>query len=121
MTPIVPDKRLLRRQLGKYGTQAFFHLLTLQRVDFGSKGTEEESDQFREIYDLAQEVLAEEACLTIKDLHINGADLMALGFVPGPRLGECLSHLLEQVQDEEIPNQRQTLIEEARAFLRSNV
>jgi len=113
MTPLVPDKRLLRRQLGKYGEQAFFDLLTLQQADFCGKGTGEETEQFQAVYALAEEVLAEEACLTVKDLCINGRDLQALGFAPGPKLGECLSRLLELVQDEEIPNERQALLDRA--------
>lgn len=118
MTLLAPDKRLIRRQLGKYGKQAFFDLLTLQRADFGGKGTREESEQFQKIYTLAQEVLEEEACLTVKDLHINGLDLQDLGFAPGPALGNCLSRLLELVQDEEIPNERQALLDAAVKFLR---
>lgn len=113
MTLLAPDKRLLRRQLGKYGEQAFFDLLTLQQADFCGKGTGEETEQFQAVYALAEEVLAEEACLTVKDLCINGRDLQALGFAPGPKLGECLSRLLELVQDEEIPNERQALLDRA--------
>ena len=118
MTLLAPDKRLIRRQLGKYGKQAFFHLLTLQQADFSGKGTRGDGEEFREIYALAQEVLREEACLQIKDLHINGLDLQDLGFAPGPALGNCLSRLLELVQDEEIPNERQALLDAAVKFLR---
>lgn len=121
MTVLAPDKRLLRRQLGKYGKQAFFDLLTLQQADFGGKGTGEETDQFQAVYTLAEEVLTEEACLTVKDLQINGKDLQDLGFAPGPKLGACLSCLLEQVQDEKIPNERQALLDWAITFLRSKL
>lgn len=117
MMLLEPDKRLLRRWLGKYGREAFWELLTLQEADFSGKGTGEDS-HYRELRDLVQEVLSEEACLTVKDLHINGQDLQMLGFAPGPRMGEVLSWLLEQVQNEQIPNDRQALLSAAEDILR---
>ncbi len=117
MTSLEPDKRLLRRRLGKYGKDALFALLALQRADFGGKGTQSEYSSFDDVRSLLEEVLAEEACLTVKDLHINGQDLQALGFAPGPQLGDCLARLLEQVQDEKLPNENAALAEAARDFL----
>lgn len=117
MTSLEPDKRLLRRRLGKYGKDALLALMALQRADFGGKGTEREQDHFSEVQALLEEVLAEDACLTIKDLRINGQDLQALGFAPGPRLGDCLARLLEQVQDEKLPNDRTALLNAAGSFL----
>ncbi len=117
MTLFEPDKRLLRRRLGKYGKDALLALLTLQQADFGGKGTQENSDSFASVHTLLEEICTEEACLTIKDLRINGQDLQALGFAPGPRLGACLAWLLEQVLDEKVPNERTALLEAAKTSL----
>lgn len=116
MTPLEPDKRLLRRWLGKYGEEALLELLTLQEADFHSKGTGEESSQFQILRGFLQEVLSEEACFTIRDLAINGNDLQNLGFAPGPQMGRCLQTLLEQVQDELLPNEKQALLSAATNF-----
>ena len=51
----------------------------------------------------------ENACLTIKDLSINGHDLMDMGFV-GKEIGTCLNYLLEQVLDEQLPNEKPALL-----------
>ena len=117
MTPLEPDKRLLRRWLGKYGEQTLFELLTLQEADFHGKGTDEEGPQFQLLRDLLQEILSEDACLTIRDLAINGNDLQNLGFVPGPQMGQCLQTLLQQVQDELLPNDRNALLAAAADYL----
>ncbi len=117
MTPLEPDKRLLRRNLGKYGRQAILDLLALQEADFAGKGTGEKTNRFQDLRALLAEVLAEEACLRVKDLHIDGRDLQRLGFAPGPRLGECLNYLLEQVQDEVLPNEHTALCSAAADFL----
>ena len=52
---------------------------------------------------MIDEVLEEDACFSIKDLAINGWDLQQAGFAPGPVIGQCLSWLLGQVQDEVLP------------------
>lgn len=120
MTELTPDKKLLRRRLGKYGTRAVFDLLTLQKADFGGKGTTEDTDSFSAVSHLLEEILSEDACLTIKDLDINGRDLLAMGFPAGKALGACLAHLLELVQDEQLPNDREALLASAKVFLQNN-
>ena len=117
MTQLLPDKRLLRKWLGKWGEEATFQLLALQEADFGGKGTEEDGGHFPVVHSLLQEILAENACLTLKDLQVDGRDLMAIGFPAGRSLGLCLSYLLEQVQDEYIPNEKAALLDAAKAFL----
>lgn len=49
----------------------------------------------------------------VSDLHINGNDLIAIGFRPGPRLREVLCNLLEVVWDDPEKNSREELIKEA--------
>ena len=119
MTPLVPDKRLLRRRLSQHGEETVLQMLALQKADFGSKGTgtAEETAVFGEIEACLQELLAEDACLHIKDLAVNGNDLMALGFPAGPQLGKCLQHLLDQVLDEKLSNQKEILLKAAQEHL----
>ncbi len=120
MTLLEPDKRLLRRRLNQYGVEGTQDLLALQAADFGSKGVIENDPDpgFREIEDLIAEILAENACLSLKDLQINGQDLLSLGFPAGKQLGACLNGLLSAVLEERIPNERQALLAQAELFFR---
>ena len=88
-------------------------LLALQEADMSSKGTgkPEEMLQFSEIRALLAEIEAENACLSLKDLAVNGNDLIKLG-ITGRKIGETLHFLLEQVMDEQLPNDRQTLLDQ---------
>ena len=113
MTPLEPDKRILRRRLGQYGIETVQKMLTLQKADFAGKGVKDSDPQFSQVEALLEEILAEEACFSLKDLAINGQDLIKLGFEPGPNMGACLSKLLEQVQDEKIPNEKEALLNAA--------
>ena len=113
MSPFEPDKRLLRRWLGKHGVENTLLLLALQKADFSSKGTDTETDFFESIHTCMEEIQSEAACLTLKDLAVNGNDLIAIGFTPGPKLRKCLEYLLTAVQEETLPNQKDALLKAA--------
>ena len=51
--------------------------------------------------------------LAIKDLKVNGKDLMALGIPSGPAIGRILSELLEEVIEDPARNDRGYLEERA--------
>ena len=50
---------------------------------------------------------------TLKMLSVNGSDLKQLGFTNGKEIGACLNHLLSQVIDCELENQKEILLAEA--------
>ncbi len=117
MTPIEADKKLLKRRLRQFGAETLNQLLCLQKADFYSKGVDEQSEtDFAAIDRLLKEILAEDACLTVKDLAVSGKDLLALGVAAGPAIGECLEHLLDLVQDEEVPNEHSALLHRAKLY-----
>ena len=77
----------------------------------GSKGTGEDngSAAFAEVRQLLADLKTEDACLNLKALAVNGNDLMALGF-QGREIGTCLNALLEQVIEEQLPNEKTALL-----------
>ena len=119
MTKLEPDKKLLRRRLGKLGEEQLNLLLQLQEADMGSKGTGKDEDmvQFAILRDLIAQILSEDACLSIKDLAVDGWDLQQIGFAAGPNIGKCLHWLLGQVQDDVLPNERNALLHTAKELL----
>lgn len=62
-----------------------------------------------EIKAKAEQILAEKQCLTLKDLAVNGRDVIAAGITPGPEVGRVLEKLLERVLNGEISNKREIL------------
>ena len=114
MTRLEPNRKTLRRQLGRLGWDTMDKLLSLQEADMGSKGTgnPEELEQFAQVRGLLEEIKAENACLRVTDLAVNGRDLIALGYT-GKAIGDCLNALLERVLDETLPNERQALLHAA--------
>jgi tRNA nucleotidyltransferase (CCA-adding enzyme) len=120
MTPLLPDRKLLKRRLSKFGAEAVFQLLQLQRGDFGGKGVTGETTDFDQVLSILRQILEENACLTLKDLKISGKDLMTLGMKPGPELGKCLEYLLALVLDEQLPNEADALLSAALEFFERN-
>jgi tRNA nucleotidyltransferase (CCA-adding enzyme) len=59
----------------------------------------------------------EEQCVKLSDLKINGKDLMNMGIKQGPEIGEILNHLLDEVLDEKIENDKDVLTQEVNDYL----
>ena len=63
---------------------------------------------------LLKEILERKPVLSRKDLAINGKDLIGLGFEQGPLLGEILKEIERRVFEENLTNDRKTLLDMAR-------
>lgn len=116
MTFIQPQRNVLRRRLSRLGFQTLELLLQLQKADMEGQGTRETEEYFRQIREIIDGLLAEESCLTLKSLAVNGRDLMAIGIPAGKELGHCLQALLDGVLDETLPNEKEALLEAAKGF-----
>ncbi len=119
MTVLEPDKKLLRRRLGAWGEETVRHLLALQNADFYSKGVKADGS-LAPVEACLTEVLSEVPCLTVKDLAVTGQDMLSLGVAPGPLIGECMRHLLRQVQNELLPNEKKALMQAADEYFEKN-
>ena len=116
MAPITPDEKLLRRRLAQYGEDTLRLLLALQKADRSAKGVAEADTDSDAALSLLEKILAEQSCFSLKQLAVDGNDLIALGFAPGPGLGETLQKLLDMVVDQQIPNEKDALLKAAAAF-----
>ena len=112
MTYPEPEKKQLRRRLGRLGADMLCKLLILQEADTGSKGTgrQADTDYFVQVRELLQQLMEEDSCLSVRDLAVNGHDLLQMGF-SGREIGQKLELLLEQVLDETLPNERTALLD----------
>ena len=114
MNPLPGEKKALRRRISRLGWELTEKLWYLQKADLCSKGADvrEGLKHFERIREQMEQLRQEDACLGLKDLQINGHDLMALGY-EGRAIGECLNKLLGLVLDEQIKNDRESLLREA--------
>lgn len=112
-TQLPPRSRVIRRWLNRLGPEAFFQLLEVKRADSMGQVYEKAKDRLTKLDEIkakAEQILAERQCLTLKDLAVDGRDVIAAGIEPGPKVGRVLEGLLERVLKDEILNERETLL-----------
>lgn len=118
--PLSPETRLLKRRLNELGEEALRQLIEVRRADILGQGTTDRAEAeawaqtMREALDA---LLAQSPCVTLKQLAVNGGDLLAMGFPKGKLIGACLNGLLEEVLEERLPNRREALLARAEAYL----
>ncbi len=119
---IEPNRVFIRRRLSRFGEDALRELLLLQRADDAGKGTADASgpeEAYQRNLAVLEELLRENACFTLKDLAVSGKDLLAAGVPKGRTVGACLTYILEEVLSEHLPNEWETLLHAAMAWLAS--
>jgi len=117
MTVLEPSRPLLRRRLGKFGPENLYALLQLQQADFCGKGVGDvEADtDFSQIKAVLDQLMQEQACLSVRSLAIDGHALLALGLT-GKDIGACQNYLLQLVQEERLENTADALLSAAKQF-----
>lgn len=114
---ILPDAKHMRRAMNRLGEDLFPELFEVKEADMKAQSLYERKEkenllsQLRQIY---EEVKAAGACVTLKDLAVNGSDLIAAGMKPGKELGVVLKALLEEVLEDPSCNERDRLLERAK-------
>ncbi len=98
--PCAPQRVAVHRRMVQMGEASFGALLALWQAD--GRSVEALQAQRRALLD-------EGACLSLKDLAVNGRDVMALG-ITGAEVGQALERLLDRVIDGTLPNQRDLLL-----------
>lgn len=110
--PLEPTTRSIKRALNKYTKEGFFDLILLKRADNLAQNPEIaiRQDYLDELVRIAKEIIAQEQCFSLKDLAINGTDLIEVGIEPGKEIGKLLGELLDAVIEEKVPNDRAELL-----------
>ncbi len=107
----------VRRFIVRVGKEHIDDLFALRKADvFGLTGHDGEPTLLAEFTARIDTVLAEESAYTLKDLAVNGKDLMTIGIPAGKCLGLVLHDLLETVLDDPAQNTREQLLPIAAAM-----
>ena len=108
------EPAMLRKFIVKIGPELFPMLLEVKQADMLAKSTfnrEEKQNHLQEVCKLYDKILEENNCLSLKQLAMDGKDLISLGMKPGKELGEILQILFEYVLENPDKNTKQDLIE----------
>lgn len=105
------DKISVKKLLNKIGEENFDLLLLLKRADIKAQNPEfsERLKQLDCISGLKKEVIENKECYLMKDLKINGNDLINLGLNDNTKIGETLEKMLEFVISGKLENNYKAL------------
>lgn len=106
-------EKAVKRALNKYTPEIFSKLILLKRADNFGQNPEYRFRQngYDALEKTAQKILSEKQCFSLKNLAVNGNDLIKLGIKPGPEMGNILNMLLEKVINGELTNDKQRISE----------
>ena len=83
----------------------------MQRADnFGQAPIHNERiEKFNKIDEILNEIEKKQLSFSLKDLKVNGKDMLSLG-LKGKEIGDALKFLLNAVLDEKVENKKQPLL-----------
>jgi tRNA nucleotidyltransferase/poly(A) polymerase len=101
----------VRRLIARVGRDAIDDLLALRRADQIGSGVPRELARTEALRARVAAELARHAALTVRDLAVDGGDVMrVLGVGPGPAVGRVLAALLDEALEDPAHNQRERLL-----------
>lgn len=104
------DEVSVRRLLMKIDVEPLRDIITFEREYYRIKGENELLGAMDNVQALMESVLDAGDCFRIKDLAINGGDLMAIGINPGKEMGDYLKRCLEAVIENPKLNTKEKLL-----------
>jgi len=120
-TPLPMKESKIRKLLLALGEEGFFDLLDVMRGDTFAHSSHIAKNA-PPLIDVASEtarrLLDSGACLSMKQLAVNGNDLKEIGFTDGKLLGDSLKKLFALVVAGGMQNERDTLLKAAGKMLR---
>ncbi|MDR1665107.1 MAG: CCA tRNA nucleotidyltransferase [Clostridiales bacterium] len=109
------DSYAIKKNLRGLSADHFFKLLTLKEILEPEKAAE-----FHAIRAAAEGILARGECFSIRQLAVNGDDLIAAGIADGKAVGAALESLLDRVLRDPSANTRARLLTEIPRFARND-
>jgi tRNA nucleotidyltransferase (CCA-adding enzyme) len=103
--------------LSRLGEARLRELLEVQRADAEAHTRAYSDDRMKDIAKVSaalDDIIASGQCFSLRDLAVNGDDLIAAGFKEGESIGQTLYGLLNEVMDGATPNEKGALVESAK-------
>lgn len=107
-------KKYVKRWLNKIGEEQFRRLLNVRRADIKAQADMNRGTRLQKIDNIGyilEEVLQDDECFSLKDLAVNGEDVMDTMLIKsGKEVGYWLNEILTRVIDGRLKNDRENLI-----------
>lgn len=108
---ISPDKKRIKKIMSQIGADLIYDLIEIKRCDNSAQNPEyyRGDDFYNVAIQIIDQIINEKECFSVKDLEINGNDLMEMGY-KGKEIGTILSSILENVISDKLKNKKEELL-----------
>jgi len=109
----------MRHMMHRLGPDMMDLLWELQKADIAAQNPaslKHKQEMLDETMKLHQEVLRRGDCVSLKQLAVNGKDLIALGVKPGKEIGNVLELLLSEVLEHPEENEKENLLQRVKNY-----
>ncbi|WP_058485848.1 CCA tRNA nucleotidyltransferase [Defluviitalea phaphyphila] len=110
---IEEDKKSVKEFLYKIGEEVFLDLLKVQLADAKAQNPKfykEKEERIKNIQRIYKEIKENNECFNLKDLAVNGGDLIKIGIKEGKKIGKTLDYLLKLVIENPKLNKKDILL-----------
>lgn len=111
---IKPTTKSIKRLLNKLGQETVSQLFEIKKADTKAHSNKclRRLEDIQKLEFIFNQVLEQNQCFSLRNLAINGNDLIAIGIPKGKQIGVILNKLMDKVIDETIPNDKDKLLKE---------
>ncbi len=109
---ILESDKGVKRWLNRLSPEVFFDLLELKRADKLAQNPDlvDASEDVDAVRSMAERILSEKQCFSLKELCVDGKDLIELGYEEGKKIGEILNLILGMVIEGELDNDKDKIV-----------
>ena len=113
--PIHANEKSVRKALNRYGEKTLRLLLLLKRADNAGQNIRlfNRKEEYDRLEKVINDVVEKQQCFSLKQLAVDGSELIKMGIPPSAEIGRILNTLLEMVINGDIPNEKSVLMEKA--------
>jgi tRNA nucleotidyltransferase (CCA-adding enzyme) len=120
----INSRKSIRKLLNIIGEELFCDLLKVKAADLSAQNPIYHKEGYAKlalIEEKFKEILEKKECFSIKNLEIDGRDLINIGVKQGTDIGKILNHLLEKVIEEPCLNTKESLVRITKKFVKDNL
>ncbi len=114
---VIPEtQRSVRRLLLKLGYDMTILLYKVNRADARGQSPKQIAERlihFDRLEKITEDIINAKECFSLKDMNINGDDIISLGIPAGKQIGIILNKLLDEIVDGTIDNTKEALTKRA--------
>ncbi len=114
------EPNCVRHAISKVGKELFPYFLKIRRADILAQKQETQEkalSDLQKLKEIYEGILERGECVCIKELSVDGRDLLMAGVPQGKQIGEILNDLLDIVLEEPEKNTKETLL----AFVKEKI